>query len=39
MGYDSLAEKGVVPVFDEIMDQKLLKNNLFAFYMTDKKHE
>lgn len=39
MGYQTLAEPGVVPVFDEIMEQKLLKHNLFAFYMTSKKHE
>lgn len=33
MGYPALAEKGVVPVFDEIISQKLLKNNIFAFYV------
>jgi len=36
MAYPELAEKNVKPVFDEMMDQKLLKNNLFAFYLTTK---
>lgn len=36
MAYPALAEKGVKPVFDEIMEQKLLKNNIFAFYLTSK---
>lgn len=31
MGYPALAESGVKPVFDEIMGQSLLKNNIFAF--------
>jgi hypothetical protein len=39
MGYPALAEKDVTPVFDEMMKQKLLKNNVFAFYMTDKANE
>lgn len=36
MGYPALAEKGIKPVFDGMMDQKLLQSNMFAFYMTDK---
>jgi hypothetical protein len=34
MAYPELAEKDVKPVFDSIMDQKLLKSNMFAFYLT-----
>mmetsp|Transcript_36115 Transcript_36115/g.55462 ORF Transcript_36115/g.55462 Transcript_36115/m.55462 type:complete len:231 (+) Transcript_36115:339-1031(+) len=34
MAYPSLAESGVTPVFDNMMGQKLLKNNMFAFYLT-----
>jgi len=36
MAYPTLAEKGVTPLFDEMKNQKLLKNNIFAFYMTNK---
>jgi len=36
MAYPALAEKGVKPIFDEMKDQKLLKNNIFAFYLTSK---
>ena len=39
MAYPALAEKGVTPVFDEMMGQKLLKNNMFAFYLTTKQAE
>jgi len=39
MAYPALAEKGVKPVFDEMMDQGLLKKNLFAFYFTTKQAE
>jgi len=39
MGYPSLAEPGVKPVFDEMIDQKLLKDNIFAFYFTSKQAE
>lgn len=33
MAYPQLAEPGVTPVFDNMMMQHLLKNNLFAFYL------
>jgi len=36
MAYPALAEKNVTPVFDEMMNQKLLKENMFAFYLTSK---
>jgi len=36
LAYPALAEKGVVPVFDEMINQKLLKDNIFAFYLTSK---
>lgn len=36
MAYPSLAEKGIKPLFDEMMDQGLLKKNIFAFYYTSK---
>lgn len=39
MAYPALAEKGVTPVFDEMMGQKLLKGNMFAFYLTTKQAE
>lgn len=39
MAYPALAEKGVTPVFDEMMRQNLLKNNVFAFYLTTKQNE
>lgn len=39
MAYPALAEKGITPVFDEMMEQKLLKNNIFAFYFTTKQAE
>jgi hypothetical protein len=39
MAYPELAEAGVKPVFDTIMDQKLLKSNIFAFYLTTKSEE
>lgn len=34
LGYKSLAFKGVTPFFDEVINQKLLKSNIFAFYFT-----
>ena len=39
MAYPSLAEKGIKPMFDEMIDQKLLKHNIFAFYFTTKQAE
>lgn len=39
MAYPALAEKGVKPVFDEMMAQSLLQNNVFAFYLTSKANE
>jgi hypothetical protein len=39
MAYPALAEKNVTPVFDEMMDQKLLKNKIFSFYLTSKQAE
>jgi len=39
MAYPALAEKGVTPVFDEMIGQNLLKNNIFAFYLTSKQAE
>jgi len=36
MGYPDLAEKGIKPVFQNLIDQKLLESNMFAFYFTDK---
>ena len=39
LAYPALAEKGVTPVFDEMINQKLLKNNVFAFYLTNKQAE
>jgi hypothetical protein len=39
MAYPALAEKGVTPVFDEMIGQHLLKTNVFAFYFTSKQAE
>jgi hypothetical protein len=39
MAYPALAEKGVTPVFDEMIKQNLLLNNVFAFYLTSKANE
>jgi len=39
MAYPELAEQGVTPVFDNMMSQQLLKNNMFAFYLTTKQAE
>ena len=39
MAYPALAEKDVKPVFDEMIDQKLLKSNVFAFYFTTSQAE
>mmetsp|Transcript_29546 Transcript_29546/g.45017 ORF Transcript_29546/g.45017 Transcript_29546/m.45017 type:complete len:94 (+) Transcript_29546:732-1013(+) len=34
MAYPVLAEKGVTPVFDNLMKNKALKSNMFSFYLT-----
>lgn len=39
MAYPALAEKGVTPVFDEMINQKLLQSNMFAFYLTSMQDE
>lgn len=39
LAYDKIAQKGIVPLFDDIMSKKLLKHNLFAFYMTSENDE
>jgi hypothetical protein len=39
MAYPELAESGVTPVFDNMMGQHLLKNNLYAFYLTTNAQE
>jgi len=39
MAYPELAESGVTPVFDNMIKQKLLKNNIFAFYLTTNAQE
>ena len=39
MAYPALAEKGVTPVFDEMINQKLLTANMFAFYLTSMQDE
>ena len=39
LAYPALAEKGVTPVFDEMINQHLLKSNMFAFYLTNADEE
>lgn len=39
MAYPALAEHGVTPVFDEMINQKLLTSNVFAFYLTSIQDE
>ena len=39
IAYPALAKAGVQPVFDTMMEQKLLKSNIFAFYFTTKQAE
>lgn len=34
MAYPSMAEKGFSPWFDSIMDEKILNDNLFSFFMS-----
>ena len=39
MAYPTLAEPGVIPVFDEMINQGLLESNIFAFYLTTLQDE
>ena len=36
MGFPTLAAANMYPLFDQIIDQKLLKNNEFAFYLPNR---
>ena len=39
LAYPSFAERGITPVFDNMINQKLLQDNLFAFYLSSKMDE
>ena len=39
LAYPALAERGVTPIFDEMINQKLLQSNLFAFYLSSVEDE
>lgn len=39
MAYPNFAERGITPAFDNMMQQKLLQDNLFAFFLTSKMDE
>lgn len=39
LAYPELAEPGVTPLFDNMMEQKLLISNMFAFFMLEKEEE
>lgn len=39
LAYPTFAERGITPVFDNMINQKLLQDNLFAFYLTSKMDE
>lgn len=34
MGYPTISVDGVIPPFDNIMNQKLISNNIFSFYLS-----
>jgi hypothetical protein len=37
LAYPEFAEKGVTPLFDNMMAQKVLKSNMFAFFVVNEK--
>ena len=39
MAQQGLAKKGFVPILDAMMQQNLLKDNIFAYYMTNQNDE
>jgi len=39
MAYPEFAEKGVTPLFDNMMGQNLIQHSLFAFYLTNDKNQ
>jgi len=39
LAYPNFAERGITPVFDNMIQQKLLQDNLFAFFLTSKMDE
>jgi len=39
LAYPALARPGLSPIFDDMIKNNLLKENMFAFYLTTKKQE
>lgn len=39
LAYPVLAEKGVIPAFNSMIQQNVLQSNMFAFYLTNKEAE